>query len=211
MSCIDQTALIILASGSPRRQGYFRLLGLPFTVLPVRVDESLRDASIEPRTEPRAAAEELALRKLNRALELPGGKDAAWVFAADTLVTLDGRIYGKAGNREEAGDTLSALSGREHRVITAMALRNDGGKTTDCRSVESLVRFAPLSEAEIQWYLDSGEWQGAAGSYRIQGLGACFVSSIQGSYSAVVGLPIREFYVMLKENGYHFGPPGASA
>ena len=201
----------MLVSGSPRRQEYFRLLGLPFTVLPARIDESLRDVSIKSPTEPRAAAEELALRKLNRALELPGGKDAAWVFAADTLVALDGRIYGKAGNREEAGETLRSLSGREHRVITAMALRGSGEKAACRRSVESLVSFAPLSDAEIQWYLDSGEWQGAAGSYRIQGLGACFISSIQGSYSAVVGLPIREFYVMLRENGYHFGPSGVSA
>jgi septum formation protein len=202
---------IILVSGSPRRRDYFRLLGLPFTVLPVGIDETIHDVSIESCIEPRAAAEELALRKLNRALELPEGKDAAWVFAADTMVTLDGRIYGKAGNREEAGKTLSTLSGREHRVITAMALRRGGKQTTDCRSAESLVRFASLSEAEIQWYLDSGEWQGAAGSYRIQGLGACLVSSIQGSYSAVVGLPIREFYVMLRDNGYHFGPSGVSA
>jgi septum formation protein len=201
---------IILASGSPRRQEYFRLLGLPFTVLPVGIDENLHDASIES-LEPCAVTEELALRKLNRALELPEGKNAAWVFAADTLVSLDGRIYGKPHDREEAGETLRALSGWEHRVITAMALRRGGGKTTDCRSVESLVRFAPLSEAEIRWYLDSGEWQGAAGAYRIQGLGACFVSSIQGSYSAVAGLPIREFYVMLRDNGYHFGPSGVSA
>jgi septum formation protein len=199
--------LIILASGSPRRQEYFRLLGLPFTVLPVRIDETIRDASMEPR----AAAEELALRKLNCALEFPEGRDAAWVFAADTVVSLDGKIYGKAGNREEAGKTLSALSGREHRVITAMALHKGGKNTTDCRWAASVVSFAHLSEAEIQWYLDSGEWQGAAGSYRIQGLGACFVFSIQGSFSAVVGLPIRELYVMLRDSGYHFGPPGVSA
>jgi septum formation protein len=202
---------IVLASGSPRRQGYFRLLGLPFTVLPVRIDETIREPSSEPRIDPRAAAEELALRKINRALELPEGRDAPWVFAADTLVSLDGRIYGKAGNREEAGETLAALSGREHRVITAMALRKGGEKAACCRSVESAVSFAPLSEAEIQWYLDSGEWQGAAGAYRIQGLGACFVSSIQGSHSAVAGLPIREFYVMLRDNGYHVGPSGVSA
>jgi septum formation protein len=198
---------IILASSSPRRQEYFRLLSLPFTVLSAPVDETLGGASPEPQ----AAAEELAIRKVRRALEFPEGKDALWIFAADTLVSLDGRIYGKPRNREEAGETLSALSGREHRVITAMVLYRGEKKITGCRSVITTVSFAPLSNEEIQWYLESGEWQGAAGAYRIQGLGACFVSSIQGSYSAVVGLPIREFYVMLSDNGYHFGPSGVFA
>jgi septum formation protein len=198
---------IVLASGSPRRQEYFRLLTLPFTVLPVKVDETLDDASMEDR----AVVEGLAVRKVKKALELLKGKDAPWVFAADTLVSLDGKIYGKPRNREEAGETLSFLSGREHRVITAMALHKGGEETACCRSVASTVHFAPLSGEEIRWYLESGEWRDAAGSYRIQGLGACFVSSIQGSYSAVVGLPIREFYVMLRDNGYHFEPSGVSA
>jgi septum formation protein len=198
---------IILASASPRRREYFQLLGLPFTVLPVQVDETPGEASQEGRV----WAEELALRKAGHARALPEGKDAPWIFAADTLVSLDGNIYGKPRDRAEAGETLSLLSGREHRVITAMALHKGGEKTARCRSAVSTVNFAPLSEGEIQWYLDSGEWQGAAGAYRIQGLGACFVSSIAGSYSAIVGLPIREFYVMLRESGYDFGPPGVSA
>jgi septum formation protein len=198
---------IILASASPRRREYFQLLGLPFTVLPVLVDETLGDASVEGR----AWAEELALRKAGYARALPEGKDAPWIFAADTLISLDGKIYGKPRDREEAGETLALLSGREHQVITAMALHKGGEKAARCCSVVSAVRFAFLSEGEIKWYLDSGEWQGAAGAYRIQGLGACFVSSIEGSYSAIVGLPIREFYVMLRDSGYHFGPPGVSA
>jgi septum formation protein len=197
---------IILASLSPRRQEYFRLLTLPFTVLSAAVDESLHAPM-----EPAAAAEELALRKVKAALECPEGKDAPWIFAADTLVSLDGKIYGKPRDSEDARKTLSILSGREHLVITAMALRNGRKKTIDCRSVVSTVHLAPLGEEEIQWYLESGEWQGAAGSYRIQGLGACFVSSMRGSYSGIVGLPIREFYVMLEDNGYHFKPSGVSA
>jgi septum formation protein len=166
---------------------------------------------MEGRAGDRAAAEELALRKIKGALELLKGKDVPWVFAADTLVSLDGKIHGKPRDREDAGETLSLLSGREHRVITAMALHRGREKTTDCRSVVSTVSFAPLSEEEIRWYLESGEWRDAAGSYQVQGLGACFVSSIQGSYSAVVGLPIREFYVMLRDNGYYFRPSGVSA
>ncbi|MDR1863635.1 MAG: Maf family protein [Treponema sp.] len=192
---------IILASGSPRRQEYFRLLALPFSVLSAPVDETFGGLSPEPR----AAAEELALRKVNRALELLEGKEAPWIFAADTLVALGGKIYGKPRDREDAGETLSALSGREHRVVSAIALYSGRKKSVDCRSVASTVNFASLEEEEIRWYLDTGEWQGAAGAYRIQGLGACFISSIQGSFSAIAGLPIREFYVMLRDNGYHLG------
>jgi septum formation protein len=191
---------IILASASLRRQEYFRLLGIPFTVLPVSADET-----IDSSTDGREAAEELALRKLNKALELPEGKEALWVFSADTLIFFNGKIYGKPLDREDARQTLSRFSGRDHQVITAIALYNGRKKAADCRSVSSRISVAPLSEDEIQWYLDSGEWEGAAGAYRIQGRGACFASAIEGSYSGIVGLPLREFYVMLRNNNYPFG------
>jgi septum formation protein len=100
---------------------------------------------------------------------------------------------------------LSRLQGREHEVITAVSLYSGKAKTIDCRSVVSAVTFAALSKDEIEWYLNTGEWQEAAGAYKIQGLASCFVSRISGSPSSVVGLPIREFYVMLRENGYPFG------
>ena len=103
-------------------------------------------------------------------------------------------------DREDARNMLSALQGKTHEVITAIALYN--GKSIDCRSVTSTVSFAPLSEGEIEWYLDTGEWQNAAGAYKIQGLASCFISGISGSYSSIVGLPLRELYVMLNDNGY---------
>jgi septum formation protein len=93
---------------------------------------------------------------------------------------------------------------REHDVVTALALYNGHQGIVDCRSNLSTVRFADLSEKEIEWYLDSGEWQGVAGSYRIQGIGGCFISEIRGSYSSIVGLPLHDFYVMLRENGYAY-------
>ena len=191
---------IILASESPRRQEYLRLLGLPFSCIPSQADESL-----DSRMAPGAAAEELARRKLGKVLEMPGYENPNWVLAADTIVTLDGLIYGKPLDRDDAGRMLHLFQGREHQVITALALYCRRKNAIDCRSVTSSVSFAQLSGEEIEWYLDTEEWKGAAGAYRIQGLASCFVSEIQGSFSSVVGLPLREFYVMLRNNGYPFG------
>jgi septum formation protein len=86
-----------------------------------------------------------------------------------------------------------------------VALYNRRKETIDCRSVSCAVAFAPLSDSEIEWYLDTNEWQGAAGAYRIQGLAGCFITSVTGSPSAVAGLPLRDLYVMLRDNGYPYG------
>jgi len=189
---------------------YFELLGLPFTCLPSLIDETERqDLS------PAQVAEDLARRKtaavvdkLSRQPPLPqqpGEPGANWVFGADTIVVLDGRIYGKAADRKAAGIMLEKLAGRIHEVITAMALYNGYTKKTDCRRVSCTVEFAPLTTAEIKWYLDTGEWEGVAGSYQLQGAGGCFIKSVHGSPSNVVGLPLHEFYVMLRDNGYPYG------
>ena len=191
---------IILASASPRRQAYFRLLGLPFTCIPPSTDESF-----DPRMDARAVAEELATRKVNGVLSILKNEAPLWVCGADTLISLEGNIYGKPEDREDARRTLSAFQGKTHEVISAVALFGGRAKTIDCRSVVSTVSFAPLSEGEIEWYLDTGEWRDAAGSYKIQGLASCFISSIKGSYSSIVGLPIREFYAILRDNGYPYG------
>ena len=193
---------IILASHSPRRQEYLRLLGLPFTCMPSSADESYC-----PGMAPKAVAEELALRKVRKVLEElkndPSSlSEFSWVCGADTIIALDGRIYGKPANREEAGKMLLAFQGRSHEVITAVALYNGRLKKIDCRSVLSKVTFAPMTPGEIEWYLDTNEWEGAAGAYKIQGKISCFITSINGSYSSIVGLPLHEFYVMLRDNGY---------
>jgi septum formation protein len=159
---------------------------------------------------PRQLAEDMALRKTMTVAEklnltkkkLPQGR---WVFGADTVVSVDGSIFGKPVDREDAGRMLACLSGREHEVVTAMALYNGKKGKADCRHVSSLVRFSTLSKAEIEWYLDSGEWQDVAGAYRIQGMAGCFIEGIQGSPSAVVGLSLHGFYAMLRDNGYPFG------
>ena len=191
---------IILASGSPQRSEYLRLLGLPFTCMPSHADEDF-----ETGTEPRLVAEELAVRKVKKTIEKNSLAGSSWVCGADTLIALDGKIYGKPLDRKDAGQMLRVLQGRTHEVWSAIALYNGRTRTIDCRSTASAVSFAALTDAEIEWYLDSGEWEGVAGSYRIQGLAECFITGIQGSFSTIVGLPLHEFYVMLRENGYHFG------
>ena len=201
---------IILASESPRRQGFFRLLNLPFTCMPAMIDETAR-----PGLSPRQVTEDLALRKTMAIVEklnntphpfpAPHSPSPNWVFGADTIVVLDGIIYGKADNRDDAKVMLGKLAGRRHEVISAMALYNGHKKTTNTRSVSCQVDFVPLSEAEIEWYLDTDEWKGAAGSYQLQGLGGCLIEAIHGSPSAVAGLPLHDFYAMLRANGYRYG------
>ena len=191
---------IILASASPRRQEYLKLLGLPFSCMPSSIDED-----IDEYASPEAAAEDLARKKVINVLEKLKNEPPLWVLGADTIVTLDGTIYGKPRDREDARAMIAALEGRKHRVITALALYKGSTKTMDYRQAESTVFFAPMAKNEIEWYLNSNEWQDAAGAYKIQGLASCFISEIHGSFSSIVGLPLRDFYAILKDNGYHYG------
>jgi septum formation protein len=190
---------IILASGSLRRQEYFRLLGLPFKIVSPRVDEANVDSL--PVAE---YAIETAKKKLQKVLTDVGGKKPLWAFAADTVIELGGHVFGKPPSREEAENYLRSLSGKEHSVITACALYNNRSGSVATISVSTKIYFATLTDDDIGWYLETGEWQGSAGAYKIQGLGGCFVQRLEGSYSNVVGLPLREFYQMLIENGYPY-------
>jgi septum formation protein len=191
---------IILASGSLRRQEYFRLMGLPFNIMPSRIEEDYNE-----NLNPQEVTEELAARKVNRIIELLQGRTPPWICGADTAISIDGKIFGKPQDREAARIMLEKLQGRDHDVVTAVALFNGKDKSIDCRSVTSTVTFTALDEHEVEWYLDTGEWQGVAGGYKIQGLAACFISHIEGSYCSIVGLPMREFYVMLRDSGYPYG------
>jgi septum formation protein len=168
--------------------------------MPSRVDEGYNE-----NLSPREVTRELAIRKVNRIIELLRGRTPPWICGADTVVSMNGKIFGKPPSREDARIMLNALQGRDHDVFTAVALFNGREKSVDCRSVVSTVTFSSLSEIEIEWYLNTGEWQGVAGAYKIQGLASCLISRIKGSYSSIVGLPMHEFYVMLRENGYPYG------
>ena len=199
---------IILASGSPRRQEYFKMMGLPFSILPAVINESLPWI-----TDPVRLTTELAIKKVEKVIDVMKDRPPKWILGADTVIALDAKtinsisdkIFGKANTREEAAAMLRELSGRQHKVVTSIALYAGSTKKIDSKSVTCLVTFAQLKDAEINWYLDTDEWQGVAGAYRIQGLASCLITRIKGSPSTVAGLPLREFYVMLKNNGYPYG------
>lgn len=187
-------AELFLASASPRRRELLAQIAVPCVTQIASIDENPLPA------EPAAAyVERLAREKARAGLLALGGRDDAVVLGADTAVVLDGRILGKPADLNESRAMLQALSGRSHQVLTAVALV--GGGREAARVVSSDVSFRPISEAEIEAYWASGEPCDKAGSYGIQGLAAVFVSQLQGSYSAVVGLPLCETAELLGEFG----------
>lgn len=183
---------LYLASGSPRRRELLTQIGVPFSSLSVPIDENAL-----PEEPPRAYVERLARAKAQAGLAALADPRDAVVLGADTAVILDGRILGKPLDRDEAVATLSALSGREHLVLTAVALAST--TRVVARVVGTRVRFRLLTRAEIEAYWATGEPRDKAGSYAIQGLAAVFVSQLHGSYSAVVGLPLGETAELLAE------------
>lgn len=190
---------IILASSSPRRQEILKSLGLPFTVMSPHIEECL-----DARLSPEENAQAIANKKVEYVLSLITDRFLPWILGADTLIYHGGRVIGKAESREEARDILCSFSGQEHIVTTGIALYSGRSKHITCLSQSTKVQFKPLSDTEIEWYLDSGEWQGVAGAYRIQGKAAYFIKSISGQYHSVVGLPISDLYGILRESGYAF-------
>lgn len=185
---------LFLASASPRRRELLAQIGVDFSLLNAPIDETPLPGEL-----PGAYVERLALYKARAGLAaLPAGQPGV-VLGADTAVILDGRILGKPVDEQDALAMLAGLSGREHQVLTAIALAS----TAQARvlSVASRVRFRAISATEAGAYWASGEPQDKAGSYAIQGLAAIFVESLEGSYSAVVGLPLCETAQLLGEFG----------
>ena len=187
---MSATPRLVLASASPRRRELLTGLGLEFEVRPVDVDETPRENE-----EPKAFVERLAREKSQARVD-----SGEAVLAADTIVTIDDRLLGKPRDDADAAAMLRRLSGRSHEVLTGVALASDRGEPA-CAIARTEVRFAPLSEDEIAWYVASGEPRDKAGAYAIQGLGAHFVESISGNYSNVVGLPLPTVYRLLGEAG----------
>ncbi len=184
-------ATLYLASGSPRRRELLTQIGVPFLTQIAPIDENAL-----PDEAPLAYVERLARAKAQVGLVALPSTEQAVVLGADTAVVLDGRILGKPADRDEALSTLRALSGRTHQVLTAVALAS--AERAEARVVISEVSFRSLCDAELEAYWASGEPCDKAGSYGIQGLAAVFVSRLQGSYSAVVGLPLCETAEMLE-------------
>ncbi|MHA7856064.1 Maf family protein [Marinobacter shengliensis] len=183
---------LILASASPRRAELLQQIGLTFRVQPADIDETVAEGESAEHYVERLARE--------KALRVAGENPGAVVLGSDTSVVLQGEILGKPVDAAEARATLARLSGRQHQVMTAVALAR--GEVCQSHLSVTNVTFRSLSEAEIRAYVDSGEPMDKAGSYGIQGLGGIFVQELQGSYSAVVGLPLLETAGLLAEAGF---------
>ncbi|MBT3628099.1 MAG: septum formation protein Maf [Rhodospirillaceae bacterium] len=183
----------VLASASPRRLDLLARIG----VTPDAVDPAALDETVLKGETPRAHGARLAGEKARAvAARHPG----ALVLGADTVVACGRRILPKAETPEVARDCLSLLSGRRHRVLSAICLIKPDG-TELRRAVETTVRFKRLEANEIENYIQAGEWQGKAGGYAIQGHAAVFAAWINGSHSNVVGLPLFETHALLKSAG----------
>jgi len=183
---------LILASASPRRRELLAQIGIvPDAVRPAEIDETPRPGEL-----PRPYCIRMAREK---ALAAEAGPDDL-LLSADTTVAAGRRILGKPEDAAEAEAFLRLLSGRRHRVTTAVALRR--GERLWQRSVETRVRMKRLSESELAAYLASGDWRGKAGGYAIQGPAGAFIPWISGSFTAVVGLPLAETANLLRAAGY---------
>ena len=186
---------LILGSSSPRRRELIARLGIE----PQRIAAAEIDETPHKNEQPRPYAVRMAREKAHA---IAG--DGAFVLAGDTVVALGRRILPKAEDEATARHCLELMSGRRHRVLSAVALKYPDGTLRE-RLSETIVRFKPLSGAEIDAYIAGGEWHGKAGGYAIQGSAEGLIAWIGGSHSGVMGLPLFETRALLKAAGFHLG------
>jgi septum formation protein len=191
---------LVLASGSPRRLELLQQIGVePDALLPIDVDETPRKTEL-----PRSLAMRLAEEKARAAARIASSRpelSGAYIIGADTVVSVGRRILPKCEIVAEAAQSLRLLSGRAHRIHTAVCLITPKGRARH-KLVETRLRLKRLSAAEIEAYLGSGEWRGKAGGYAVQGLAGAFAQKLVGSYSAIVGLPLYETMSLLAGEGF---------
>lgn len=180
---------LILASASPRRYALLSQLGVPFLTIPADIDER-----VLPEETPCLYTKRVALAK---AQHVAGHYPQAIVLGADSIVVLDRHILGKPHDAADARRMLSSLSGRQHAVLTGLAVLQQARQVVYCEVVKTLVRFRPLSEAMIAQYIATGEPMDKAGAYAIQGAAAAFVAAREGCYTNVIGLPLRRTAALL--------------
>ena len=194
---------VVLASASPRRRELLTLVGIEHTVVPSHLDETMH-----PGEEPGPHARRLAVGK---ATAVAASHREAVVIGADTVVVLDGKVLGKPPTPEAARETLHALNGRTHKVITAVAVSH-GGRTSE-GAEEVAVTFRRLTDDEIDAYVATREGMDKAGAYGIQGFGATIVERIDGDFFAVMGLPLVRLIALLEDVGlrYRFGSVESAA
>lgn len=178
---------LVLASASPRRSEFLQKLGLSFEVDAADIDERVHKGE---------KALEYVMRVARaKAAKVAARQNGALVLAADTSVVVDDFVVGKPATEDQAREMLSRLSGREHVVMSGVAI---DGTERAAITVKTKVRFRKLSSEEIQWYVATGEPMDKAGAYGVQGLGGAFVLTIEGSFSNVIGLPMAETVGLLK-------------
>jgi septum formation protein len=184
---------LVLASSSPRRAELLSAAGFSFEILPVNLDEGSR---------PGETAEEYVARLAEAKATAARGPQPfpEVVLGADTTVVCDGRILGKPADAADAARMLRLLAGRTHDVLTGICLLTGSRRLVHVE--RSRVRMSSMSDAEIAWYVASGEPMDKAGGYAVQGQASRFIEAIDGSYSNVVGLPVARVYALLKELGY---------
>jgi septum formation protein len=194
----DRNLRLVLGSGSPRRLELLAQLGLvPAAIRPPDIDENVHNGEL-----PRAYVKRIAQEKVAAVT----AADNEVVLCADTTVALGRRIMGKPVDAAEAAAFLYALSGRRHKVITALAVKRGGRIWT--KDVQSTVAFKLLSDREVNSYLASNDWRGKAGGYAIQGPASAFIPWINGSYTGIVGLPLAETAGLLTAAGISiYGDP----
>lgn len=184
--------VIYLASSSPRRRELLSQIGVKFSVLPVDVDETrLAEES------PEEYVQRLSIKKAQAGWDKLEQDKKRPVLGSDTSVVLENQLLGKPKDEKDARIMLQALSGREHKVMTAVALVTK--TATRCQINISTVRFRKITESEVTWYLSTHEGMDKAGGYAVQGLAAIFISELHGSYSAVMGLPLMETGLLLEK------------
>lgn len=188
--------LLYLASASPRRKELLESIGVSFRVVSQDFDENSQDV-VSPEIYVRNLSEGKA-----RAAKLPD--DARWVCGVDTVVYFDGEILGKPKSRDEAEQNILRLSGQWHKVYSGVTLLDLENKVKYQGESVTNVKFCELERQFIDFYLDNRLFDGYAGGYAIQGIFACVVEKIEGSYSNVVGLPLELLYRLLRQSGFRF-------
>ena len=190
---------IILVSGSPRRRELLSKARIPIRIIPPDVDESFSEDE-----DVKAVVSRLSKAKVETIISVFKNESPRWVLGVDTLVELDGRVIGKPKSMEEAREVIESLSGRIHRVVSGLTFLKTKNDQPITRVSVTEVKFKEMSPDEVSFYVNTGEWSGVAGGYRIQGAGSFFIEWIKGSYSNVMGLPLETFYGILRESGYSF-------
>ncbi|MDH5357210.1 MAG: Maf family nucleotide pyrophosphatase [Gammaproteobacteria bacterium] len=183
---------VYLASSSPRRRELLTQIGVTFTVLTVDVDEHRLDQE-----SPSDYVKRVAIAKAQAGWESLTEQDKMPVLGADTSVVMGDEVFGKPIDKQDARVMLQCLSGHHHQVMTAVAVVT--GEQVLCELSTSAVTFASMTDSEIDWYLATNEGIDKAGSYAVQGLAALFIEQIEGSYSGIMGLPLRETGALLKQ------------